>query len=197
MRILIVGNGGREHTLLWKLRRDHPEGRFFATLPNGGMENLCEPVSIAPDDVEALAGWAAARSVDLTVVGPEAPLAAGVVNRFRRHGLPVFGPTREAARIESSKAFSKELMERAGVPSAAHRTFDEIEECETYIRDRGAPIVVKASGLAAGKGAIVCDSVAQAVAAARDMLVDRRFGEAGRPTAGTCSPSSPPRTTSA
>ena len=180
MRILIVGNGGREHALLWKLRQDHPEASFFATRPNGGMAELAEAVEIAPTDVEALAGWAASRSIDLTVVGPEAPLAMGLADRLRKQGLPVFGPSRSAVRIESSKAFAKDLMREAGVPTAGYRTFSDLEACEAYIRDQGAPIVVKASGLAAGKGAVVCATVEDAVAAARGMLGDMTFGEAGR-----------------
>jgi phosphoribosylamine--glycine ligase len=180
MRILIVGNGGREHALLWKLRRDAPSADFFATRPNGGMAPLCEAVEIAPGDTEALAGWAAAHRIDLTVVGPEGPLAAGIVDRFQAKGLPVFGPTRAAARIESSKAYAKDLMRRAEVPTAEHRTFRDTEAAEAYARERGAPLVVKASGLAAGKGAIVCASVEEAVGAIRSMLSELEFGEAGR-----------------
>ena len=131
MRILIVGNGGREHALLWKLRRDDPSAAFFATRPNGGMAPLCEPVEISPGDVEALSGWAAAHRIDLTVVGPEAPLAAGIVDRFEMKGLPVFGPSKAAARIESSKAYSKELMRNAGVPTAEFRTFTSLEGAES------------------------------------------------------------------
>jgi len=180
MRILIVGNGGREHALLWKLRRDAPSAEFFVTRPNGGMAPLCEAVEIAPTDIEALSGWAAAHRVDLTVVGPEAPLAAGIVDRFEAKGLPVFGPTKDAARIEASKAYAKELMRGAGVPTAAHRTFTEREAAERWVREQGAPIVVKASGLAAGKGAVVCMTEAEAVAAIASMLADFEFGEAGR-----------------
>jgi phosphoribosylamine--glycine ligase len=180
MRILIVGNGGREHALLWKLGRDAPAVELFATRPNGGMEPLCSGVPIAPSDVEALAGWAAAQRIDLTVVGPEAPLAAGIVDRFEAKGLPVFGPTRDAARIESSKAYSKELMRSAGIPTARHRTFRDQGAAESYIRDCGAPIVVKASGLAAGKGALVCATVDGACRAVGSMLGDLAFGEAGR-----------------
>ncbi len=180
MRILIVGNGGREHALLWKLRRDDPGAEFFATQPNGGMAPLCTPVPIAPNDVEALSGWAAANRVDLTVVGPEAPLAAGLADRLSAKGLPVFGPSRDAARIESSKAYAKELMRNAGIPTAAHRTFRDRAAAETYVRERGAPIVVKASGLAAGKGAVVCATVEEALAALGSMLGDLSFGEAGR-----------------
>lgn len=180
MRILVVGNGGREHTLLWKLNQDLPGAELFATQPNGGMAELAEAVEIAPGDKEALSGWAVSRRVDLTVVGPEAPLAAGIVDRFRAKGLPVFGPTAAAARIESSKAFAKELMRGAGVPTADFRVFRDLAAAEEHIREQGAPVVVKASGLAAGKGAIVCDTVEMACQAARHMLEDLRFGEAGR-----------------
>ncbi len=180
MRILIVGNGGREHALLWKLRRDAPSAEFFATRPNGGMAPLCEAVELAPTDVEALAGWAAAHRIDLTVVGPEAPLAAGIVDRFEAKGLPVFGPRKDAARIEASKAYAKELMRGAGVPTAEHRTFTDLEAAENWVREQGAPIVVKASGLAAGKGAVVCMTEDEALTAVRSMLADFDFGEAGR-----------------
>jgi phosphoribosylamine--glycine ligase len=180
MRILMVGNGGREHTLLWKLKNDAPTVEFFATQPNGGMATLAEGVEISPGDTEALAGWATSQSIDLTVVGPEAPLAAGIADRFRSKGLPVFGPSAAAARIESSKAYSKELMRNAGVPTADFRVFRNLPAAEDYIREQGAPIVVKASGLAAGKGAVVCDTEDQALHALREMMEDLRFGEAGR-----------------
>jgi len=180
MRILIVGNGGREHALLWKLKQDDPGGEFFATQPNGGMAELSEGVEIAPGDIEALSGWAASRAIDLTVVGPEAPLAGGIVDRFRAKGLPVFGPTAAAARLESSKSFAKELMRTAGVPTAGFRVFRDLAGAEAHIREEGAPIVVKASGLAAGKGAIVCPTETEALEAVREMLQDLRFGEAGR-----------------
>lgn len=180
MRILMVGNGGREHALLWKLKQDAPEAHFFATRPNGGMRELAEGVEIAPTDIEALAGWATSRSVDLTVVGPEAPLAGGIVDRFRAAGVPVFGPTASAARIESSKAWAKTLMRSAGVPTADFTVFTELEKARAHVEEMGAPVVVKASGLAAGKGAIVCRSVDQALSALRGMMEDMRFGEAGR-----------------
>ncbi|MFQ5537868.1 MAG: phosphoribosylamine--glycine ligase [Gemmatimonadota bacterium] len=180
MRILIVGHGGREHALLWKLRRDDPGATFYATRPNGGMAPLCIPVDLAPTEVEALAEWAADNRVDLTVVGPEAPLAAGIADAFQARGLPVFGPTREAARIEASKAFAKDLMKKAGVPTAAYRTFNDVDVARAYLREVGAPVVVKASGLAAGKGAVVCERVEEAVAAVGEMMEGGTFGEAGR-----------------
>jgi phosphoribosylamine--glycine ligase len=180
MRILVVGHGGREHALLWTLRRDDPSAELFATRPNGGMAPLCHGVDLAPTDVHGLAAWGEEHRPDLTVVGPEAPLAAGLVDRFREAGLPVFGPTRAAARIESSKAYAKALMEEAGVPTAAYRTFDDADEAESWIRRRGGPLVVKASGLAAGKGALVCPGTEAAVGAARGMLAEEAFGEAGQ-----------------
>jgi phosphoribosylamine--glycine ligase len=180
MRILIVGNGGREHALLWKLHKDAPDAEFFATEPNGGMAPFCTAVQITAGDIEALSGWAASHRIDLTVVGPEGPLAAGIVGRFEKKGLSIFGPSMEAARIESSKVFSKDLMRNAGVPTADYRTFTNLEDAEQWVREHGAPIVVKASGLAAGKGAVVCTTEDEAFAALRAMLGDLSFGEAGR-----------------
>ena len=180
MRILLVGNGGREHALLWKLRRDAPDAEFFATRPNAGMAESCEGVPIASGDVEALAGWAEGHRIDLTVVGPEAPLAMGLVDRFERRGLPAFGPSAAAARIEASKAYAKDLMRGAGVPTAEYRTFSNRAAAVDWVHEQGAPIVVKASGLAAGKGAVVCMSEEEATSAIDSMLGDLTFGEAGR-----------------
>lgn len=180
MKILIVGNGGREHALLWKLRRDAPGARFYATRPNPGMEALASAVDLAPDDVEGLATWAQGEGITLTVVGPEVPLARGMGDIFRKRGLPLFGPSAAAVRIESSKAYAKQVMERAGVPTAAHRTFTRWPEAEVYLKEKGAPIVVKASGLAAGKGAVVCSTETEALNAAREMLAEASFGDAGR-----------------
>ena len=180
MKILIVGNGGREHALLWKLRQDMPGAEFHVTRPNGGMAPLAHAVPINPTDIEALAGWASSRSVDLAVIGPEAPLALGIADRMKKRGVPVFGPVAEAARIEASKAFAKALMVEAGVPTAAYRTFTALDEAEAYVREAGAPVVVKASGLAAGKGAVVAATEEEALHALRQMLTERVFGEAGR-----------------
>jgi phosphoribosylamine---glycine ligase len=180
MKILIVGHGGREHALLWKLHRDAPGAEFFATRPNPGMEALCTPVDLSPEDIEGLASWAEGEGITLTVVGPEVPLAKGIGDLFRKRGLPMFGPTASAVRIESSKAFAKQLMARSGVPTADHLTFTKWPAAEAYLKEKGAPIVVKASGLAAGKGAVVCMTEDEALTAAREMLAEASFGDAGR-----------------
>jgi phosphoribosylamine--glycine ligase len=180
MKILMIGSGGREHALLWKLRQDAPDAELFVTRGNAGTGELATSLPLDPADTAALAAWAGAQKVNLTVVGPEDPLAAGIVDVFQRQGLPVFGPTRAAAAIESSKAYAKATMRRAGVPTADYRAFSEPEAAESYIRARGAPIVVKASGLAAGKGAVVCTTVAEAIDAAHGMLRSHIFGTAGQ-----------------
>jgi phosphoribosylamine--glycine ligase len=179
MRILIVGNGGREHALLWKLHRDAPSTDFHITQGNGGTHAIAKSVSVAPTDVAGIAAWADAEDIHLVVVGPEAPLAAGLVDALHERGVPAFGPTAGAAQIEASKAFSKDVMRQAGVPTADYRVFTDAADAAAYVRDRGAPIVVKASGLAAGKGAIVCDTVPEALEAVDRMLEQQDFGEAG------------------
>jgi len=180
MRILIVGNGGREHALLWKLRRDAPAAGFFATRPNAGMAGMARAVDIAPTDVEALTSWAESHRMDLVVIGPEVPLALGLADRLEAAGVPAFGPSRAAARIESSKAFAKDLMSAAGVPTADYRVFTDAARAEAHVMEGGGPCVVKASGLAAGKGAIVCDDPEEACLAIREMLVEGSMGDAGR-----------------
>src|SRR5690606_26306848 len=179
MKILVIGNGGREHALLWKLRRDLPDAQFYITGGNGGTTSLATSLPISPTDLPGLAGWAEANSVDLTVVGPEAPLAEGIADHFQARKLPIFGPTRGATAIEASKSYAKELMRRAGVPTASFATFTDPAAAEDYIHSHGAPIVVTASGRAAGKGAVVCTSVAEAPDAMRSMLLGNEFGAAG------------------
>jgi len=179
MKILIVGNGGREHALLWKLRRDAPDAEFFITLGNGGTSGLATSVPIPPADVERLADWASRSAVDLTVVGPEIPLAGGIVDVFEERGLRIFGPTRAAAEIESSKAFAKDLMRRYGIPTAKYEVFDRLEPALRHVEALGGPLVVKASGLAAGKGAVVCPTTEEALTAVREMLGSGAFGSAG------------------
>jgi phosphoribosylamine---glycine ligase len=179
VRILVVGNGAREHALLWKLARDAPAARLFVTRGNGGTGALATHVPVDPEDVPGTVDWAAANRPDLVVVGPEVPLAAGIVDRLRERGLHAFGPSRAAARIESSKVFAKELMRRHGVPTAAFRAFTELAPAETYVRALDRPVVVKASGLAAGKGVVMCGDAGAAVDALRAMMAGGAFGAAG------------------
>jgi phosphoribosylamine--glycine ligase len=179
MKILVVGHGGREHALLHKLHRDRPDAALFVTRGNGGTAALATALPISPSDVAGLVSWAEGVRPDLTVIGPEAPLAAGAADAFAARGLPVFGPGRDASAIEASKAYAKTLMARAGVPTARFATFRSLAPAEDFIRGQGGPVVVKASGLAAGKGALVCDSTDEALAAARAMLRSGVFGEAG------------------
>jgi phosphoribosylamine--glycine ligase len=185
LTVLIVGGGGREHALAWRLHRDNPALRLIAAPGNPGIASLAECVPVSATDVDALLALAQARGAALTVVGPEAPLAAGIVDRFRAAGLAVFGPTEAAARIETSKAFSKELMRRADVPTARAFVCSDLRSAERAIDDltggrADAPVVVKASGLAAGKGVVVCESAEQAHGVAADMLEHEAFGGAGR-----------------
>ena len=179
MRILVVGGGGREHALLWALRRDAPEATLFCLPGNAGTATLATNLPGQATDVALVVRSARGERCDLVVVGPEAPLAAGLVDHLAEAGIPVFGPTAAAARIESSKAFAKDLMRRHGVPTAPARTFTDLDSALGYIARHDEPLVVKASGLAAGKGALVCPTRAEARAAATAMLKDGSFGAAG------------------
>ena len=177
MKILVIGGGGREHALAWKLAQSPKATKVFVAPGNGGtalaggkLENL--PIT----DPVALREWAQAEKISLAVVGPEAPLAAGVVDEFRAHGLKIFGPTKAAAQLESSKAFSKAFMQRHGIPTAAYDTFTDPVAAHAYIDKLGAPIVIKADGLAAGKGVVVAMTLEEAHAAVDFMLVDNKFG---------------------
>ena len=174
MKVLVIGSGGREHALVWKIGRSKP-----AASASAGTGALAENLDIKADDLDGLARFARGNRIDLTVVGPEMPLVAGIVERFERDGLRVFGPSKRAAELEGSKAFTKHLMRRHGIPSAEYQVFDDFEKASAYIEDRGAPIVVKADGLAAGKGVLVCSSVEEALEGAKSILVDGAFGEAG------------------
>lgn len=179
MKILIVGGGGREHALAWKLKQDDPAAEIIAAPGNPGIAAIGRCVDVKATDVEALFSLAKREKVTFTVIGPEAPLSLGIVDRFRDAGLPVFGPTKAAARIETSKRFAKELMLAANVPTASARAFTTIPEAKAEVRRLGAPVVVKASGIAAGKGVIVAMSIAEADAAIDDMLDAKIFGDAG------------------
>jgi phosphoribosylamine---glycine ligase len=180
MTVLLVGGGGREHALAWRLAQDDPRLSIIAAPGNPGIAELAECVPIAATDVAALMRLARERRVEFTVVGPEAPLAAGIVDQFRAEKLPIFGPTRAAAEIETSKAFAKGLMREAGVPTAHAIMATEPEKAKKAVREFGVPVVIKASGLAAGKGVIVCETIGQADAAIESMLVNRAFGVASQ-----------------
>jgi phosphoribosylamine--glycine ligase len=179
MRILIIGGGGREHALAWKLRREAPDAELIAAPGNPGIAELAECVPVPATDLDGLERLALDRGVELTIIGPEAPLALGIVDRFRSAGLPVFGPTRAAAEIETSKAFAKQMMLEAGVPTARAEMHTSPAEAKAAAHRFGAPVVVKASGLAAGKGVVVCQTLAEAEHAIDDMLEGHRFGAAG------------------
>jgi phosphoribosylamine--glycine ligase len=181
MKILIVGSGGREHALAWKAKQSTKVEKVFVAPGNAGtaLEPGIENVAIAVDDIAALLDFAQKEAVGLTIIGPEVPLVAGIVDRFQAAGLKCFGPTAEAAQLEGSKSFCKDFMARHRIPTAEYQTFTDKAQALAYIQQKGAPIVVKADGLAAGKGVIVAQTVEEANAAVEDMLSGNVFGEAG------------------
>ncbi len=181
MKILVIGSGGREHALAWKLRQSAGVNEVLVAPGNAGtaIEPGLRNVDVAADDCAGLLALAQREAVDFTLVGPELPLVAGIVDDFTAAGLPCFGPSRAAAQLEGSKAFSKDFLQRHGIPTAAHATFTDVNEASEYVRAQGAPIVIKADGLAAGKGVVVATDESQALAAVRDMLAGNVFGEAG------------------
>ncbi len=181
MKVLIVGAGGREHALAWKMAQAGRVSRVYVAPGNGGtaLEPKVENVPIPVDAIDRLARFAEDQGVDLTVVGPEAPLVAGIVDAFQKRGLRCFGPTRAAARLEGSKAFCKDFMQRHGIPTAAYATFTDPEAAMAYVREQPVPIVVKADGLASGKGVVIARSRDEALAAIRAMMAEKAFGEAG------------------
>ncbi|QJE00731.1 phosphoribosylamine--glycine ligase [Massilia forsythiae] len=179
MKILVVGSGGREHALAWKLAQSDRVQLVYVAPGNGGTARDARLVNVDITDPAALADFVVAEHIALTLVGPEAPLAAGIVNLFRARGLKVFGPTREAAQLESSKDYAKAFMQRHGIPTAKYQTFSDAAQAHAYIDANGAPIVIKADGLAAGKGVVVAMSLEEAHRAVDDMLSDNRFGDAG------------------
>ncbi len=181
MNVLVVGGGGREHALAWKLAQSPRIQRVLVAPGNAGTatEEKCENADIDATDVEGLLALARRENVAFTIVGPEAPLVAGIVDTFRAAGQRIFGPTAQAAQLEGSKAFAKDFMHRHGIPTAAYGSFTEIAAAETFIRAQGAPIVVKADGLAAGKGVILAQTEDEALAAVHDMLAGNAFGSAG------------------
>ncbi|NQT92384.1 MAG: phosphoribosylamine--glycine ligase [Lentisphaerae bacterium] len=179
MKILVVGGGGREHALTWKLAHDRDKPDIFCAPGNAGTARLATNLDIGAEDVDGLVEWARKNGPDLTVVGPEAPLCAGLTDALVERGLRVFGPSREAAQLEGSKLFAKDVMTAAGVPTAESRRFTEPDAAKSYIRERGDPIVVKADGLAAGKGVFVCTRLDEAEDAVDKIMSERLFGVAG------------------
>jgi len=182
MNVLIIGSGGREHALAWKVAQSSQLDHLWIAPGNAGTATMGVPggnVAIAADDIAGLLDFAQSNHVDLTIVGPEAPLAVGLVDTFQSHDLAVFGPTRAAAQLEASKAFAKEFMERHDIPTALHATFTDFDAALDYVRSVSYPIVIKASGLAAGKGVLLPESVQDAEMALREILLERAFGDAG------------------
>jgi phosphoribosylamine---glycine ligase len=179
MKVLVIGKGGREHALVWRLHQSETVWKIFCASGNPGIDQIAEPVPIAPTDVTALVEFAKSKSVDLTIVGPDDPLGAGIVDQFTRAGLKIFGPTAAAAQLETSKSFAKTVMREASVPTAEFKAFDDAESARRYVKSRTGSMVVKADGLALGKGVTVCHDVKTALEAIADAMERRRFGAAG------------------
>ena len=179
MKVLVVGGGGREHAILWALSKSPKVSQLYCAPGNGGIAALAECVPIKATDVAAMVSWAKENAMDFVVVAPDDPLALGMVDALEEAGIPAFGPRANAAIVESSKIFSKELMAKYHIPTAKYQSFTDLDEALAYIRREGAPIVVKADGLALGKGVVVAQTVAEAEEAARSMMADRKFGAAG------------------
>lgn len=179
MKVLVIGKGGREHAIVWKLSQSARISQLLCAPGNAGTARIASNVPIPETDIKGLLSFALQQEIDFTVVGPEAPLAEGIVDRFQEAGLPIFGPTQAAARIESSKSFAKNLMLRAGVPTARAEVFRDFDTAREYVKSLSQPAVIKADGLAAGKGVVVADTSERAVSALRDQMVDRAFGSAG------------------
>jgi len=179
MRVLIIGSGGREHCLAWKISQSSLVKKIYCAPGNGGTEGIAENVNIAADDISALLYFALKEKIDLTVVGPESPLVEGIVDRFEEKGLKIFGPSKDLALLEGSKVFAKEFMHKAGIPTADFQSFDNYIQAKMYIESKDAPLVVKADGLAAGKGVIVCKTKGDAFGALDLIMTDKVFGDAG------------------
>jgi len=179
VKVLVVGSGGREHALAWSLKRSPKVSEILVAPGNAGTATCGENLAVGADDIPALVQVATERRVDLVVVGPEAPLAAGLVDALKEVGIPAFGPSRAAAQIEASKAFAKDFMRENGIPTAEYAVFEDYRDAKRYLDEHPAPIVIKASGLAAGKGAIVCQTDREAQEALQMIMVERKFGSAG------------------
>lgn len=179
MKVLVVGSGGREHALVWKLSQSMKVNEIFCAPGNGGIRQMAECVDIKADDIEGLCKFALDKKIDLTVVGPEVPLSLGITDYFEKHNLRVFGPKQNAAILESSKAFAKDLMKKYSIPTAEYKIYTDPEEAKAQIDEFGFPVVIKADGLAAGKGVIIATQKSEAIKAIDDIMKERQFGEAG------------------
>ena len=179
MKVLVIGSGGREHALVWQIAKDPRVKKIYAAPGNGGMAEQAELVDIGAEDIETLAEFAATRKIDLAIVGPEGPLARGIVDLFTRKALRIFGPTKAAARLESSKSFAKNLLKKLHVPTPHFAVFDDSQAAKAYVKQAGVPIVVKADGLCGGKGAIVATTMSEALGAIDLMMEDKIFKQAG------------------
>jgi phosphoribosylamine--glycine ligase len=179
MKVLVVGGGGREHAIAWKLKNSRSVEKVYCTPGNAGISEVAECIDVDPNDFDALLDFVKYEWIDLTIVGPEDPLSKGIVDVFEKEGRLIVGPNKAAAQLEASKAFAKDFMKRYGIPTAEYKTFTSYTQAEDYIKLKGTPIVVKADGLAAGKGVIICKTNEEAVAALRSIMKDKAFGDAG------------------
>jgi len=180
MKVLVIGSGGREHTLVWKMTQSPKVSKVYCAPGNAGISNLAQCVNIDADSIEKLINFAQKEKIDLTVVGPELPLSRGIVNEFNKQGLRIFGPSKEAAEIESSKVFSKYLMKKYNIPTANYEVFQNSEKALDYVKKETFPLVIKADGLAAGKGVFIVETLVQAIDALDVLMEEKKFGEAGR-----------------
>jgi len=180
MKVLVIGSGGREHTLVWKIKQSPKISKVYCAPGNAGISNLAQCVNIDADSIEKLVGFAKKEKIDLTVVGPELPLSRGIVNEFNQQGLRIFGPSKEAAEIESSKVFSKYLLKKYNIPTANYQVFQNSEKALAYIQQQTFPLVIKADGLAAGKGVFIVKNLLEARDALNALMEEKKFGEAGR-----------------
>jgi len=180
MRVLVIGSGGREHTLCWKITQSKLVDKVYCAPGNAGTALLAENVNIKADDIKALLKFSKDNKIDLTCVGPEVPLVSGIVDVFTENGMKIFGPSKGAALLEGSKIYAKEIMKKYGVPTADFKVFDDEKKAKAYVKEKGAPIVIKADGLAAGKGVTVCSSIEEAIEAIDTAMVKKAFGDGGK-----------------
>ena len=180
MKVLMIGSGGREHALAWKISQSPFLTKLYAAPGNAGIAKLAECVSIQPDDLRQLCDFVKKERIDLTIVGPESPLVAGIVDLFQKEGLKIFGPTQAAAKLEGSKAYAKDLMTKYGVPTADYQIYTNINEAKHYVIESEMPVVIEADGLAGGKGVFICESSQDAVNAITQLMAEGIFGNAGK-----------------